>query len=730
MKCNPLRWLWGLIPVVMVSWIAMLGEHQRIENDLTQRVKDLFQRQKLEWAAPSFSGRDAILTGDSSEDDDQRKAFEVARSTWGVRTVIDKTKLLDEEKSYILSAVLRDDKVRLSGFAPSEATRRAVVASAKAAFPGKPVDDALKLARGAPKGDAWINGVNFGLKQLAGLKSGKVDLEALNLVVEGEAIDQTAFRSVKGSLANAMPANVRLKSEKVVAPLAKPYLWSAKAQGNQLLIAGHVPSDRQREEVVGLAKRLYPRLTVVDRMQLASGEPREWTRATSTALNEMVALEAPAAELKDSELKIAGVAPDQGYLGGIRQALRRDLPGSVKLVDQLKFREPVIKPVSPFTTGVEVQAQSVIVSGYAPSEAARKTLLEAVAARLPGKRVVDRLQIADGAPQGWVGCAQAGLQGLGKVGGGRMQMTDRALVLTGATESAAISTAVPSEVRSAAGAACDADVRIALNVPAEPALTWSARNAGGELVLDGEVPDATTKASLAASAARLFPSARVVDRMRIAGVQPGRWPGVAESGLAMLGRLVTGEVRISGPELAIAGEATESGIVDAVKAQLANATGKDYRSRDAITVKAAAAAPVAPAVDPDAQRKAQQALIAQCQASLAAAVKEGSINFKRASADIEASSYPTLDKLARIATTCPDARIEVGGHTDAEGTPERNQRLSDRRAQSVLAYLNKAGVDSSRLSAAGYGETRPVAPNDTAENRAKNRRIEFIVKTQ
>ena len=767
MKCNPLRWLWGLIPIGLLTWLTVLGEHQRIENDLAMRVRDLFARQKLEWASTSFSGRDAVLTGDSSEDDDQRKAFEVARSTWGVRTVVDKSKLLDEEKNYILSAVLRDDKVRLSGFAPSEASRKAVLAAAKATFPGKPVDDALKLARGAPKGDAWLNGVNFGLKQLAGLKSGKVDLEALSLVVEGEAIDQTAYRSVKGSLASAMPQNVRRKSEEVIAPLAKPYLWTAKPQGNQLVLTGHVPSDRQREEVVALAKRLYPRLTVVDRMQLASGEPRDWSRAVSTALNEMVPLENPSSALKDSELTIAGVAPDQGYLGGVRQALRRDVPGSYRLVDQLKFKEPVIKPVSPFTTSVEVQAQSIIVTGYVPNEAGKKSLLDEVAARLTGKRVEDRLQIADGAPQGWAGCAQAGVQGLGRVGNGRLQMIDRALVLTGATENEAIASAVPSEVRTAVGSACDADVRIALNVIAEPVLTWSAKHAGGELVLDGEVPDAATRTSLLASTSRLFPTAKVVDRMRVNQTPARRWPSVAESGLAMLGRLLSGEARIVGPELSITGEAAEAGIVEAVKAQLAGAVGRGYRGREAVTVKVAVATPPPPppppaasAVDPDAARKAadeaarraaeekaraeqekiraereaklkaQQAALAQCQASLSAAVKDGAINFKRASADIEATSFPTLDKLARIAISCPDARIEVEGHTDAEGTPERNHALSNRRASAVLTYLAKAGVEQQRLTSAGYGETKPVAPNDTPANRALNRRIEITVKTQ
>ena len=70
------------------------------------------------------------------------------------------------------------------------------------------------------------------------------------------------------------------------------------------------------------------------------------------------------------------------------------------------------------------------------------------------------------------------------------------------------------------------------------------------------------------------------------------------------------------------------------------------------------------------------------------------------------------------------------GHTDTDGTPERNQRLSERRAQSVVDYLSKAGVNASVLVAIGYGETRPLAANDTPVNKARNRRIDFTVKAK
>ena len=123
-----------------------------------------------------------------------------------------------------------------------------------------------------------------------------------------------------------------------------------------------------------------------------------------------------------------------------------------------------------------------------------------------------------------------------------------------------------------------------------------------------------------------------------------------------------------------------------------------------------------------------QAQADACGSELQKLAKEGVILFNWASARLDRRSYATLDKLAEAARTCPDGIIEVEGHTDAEGNDERNQPLSERRAQAVLDFLINAGVPAERVKAVGYGASRPVAPNDTAANRPHNRRIEFTVK--
>jgi|SRR5690606_37482943 len=97
------------------------------------------------------------------------------------------------------------------------------------------------------------------------------------------------------------------------------------------------------------------------------------------------------------------------------------------------------------------------------------------------------------------------------------------------------------------------------------------------------------------------------------------------------------------------------------------------------------------------------------------------------------SSYLTekakaeLDKLVKIMKEDARKKIRVDGHTDATGTEQYNQWLSEKRAASVKAHLESAGIAASRISTKGLGQTKPVADNKTPEGREKNRRVEVII---
>jgi len=106
-------------------------------------------------------------------------------------------------------------------------------------------------------------------------------------------------------------------------------------------------------------------------------------------------------------------------------------------------------------------------------------------------------------------------------------------------------------------------------------------------------------------------------------------------------------------------------------------------------------------------------------------VLEG-VNFEFNSAQLQQNSKRILDMVVKTLQSHPAMKILVSGHTDSRGSAEYNRQLSQDRAESVKQYLVSQGIAPSRIETMGMGESKPIAPNDTAEGRERNRRIEII----
>ena len=114
---------------------------------------------------------------------------------------------------------------------------------------------------------------------------------------------------------------------------------------------------------------------------------------------------------------------------------------------------------------------------------------------------------------------------------------------------------------------------------------------------------------------------------------------------------------------------------------------------------------------------------------LVSAINLGAINFSTGSAQLPPDASDFLNKAAIALKSAPAGTvIEIGGHTDNVGDAAANRALSQQRADAVRTYLIQQGVNPAMLATAGYGDTRPVASNDTDEGRFRNRRIEFTVR--
>lgn len=104
-----------------------------------------------------------------------------------------------------------------------------------------------------------------------------------------------------------------------------------------------------------------------------------------------------------------------------------------------------------------------------------------------------------------------------------------------------------------------------------------------------------------------------------------------------------------------------------------------------------------------------------------------SILFITGSAELKSNSYKGLDEIVKLMKENPDMKLTIEGHTDDVGTDENNQRLSDNRAAAVKDYIVNKGIPEARISATGYGESKPLTSNATPAGRTQNRRVELTL---
>lgn len=714
MRCNPSYWLLGLVPIAMLSWVAVQLERDSIEFDLAHRSTEVLKRAGLDWAGLRFVGRDAVLTGRAPEERDPERALVYLRNVWGVRVASDRSELLESVADYRWSvSSAGDGRVRLAGDVPSEDVRRALLSAARSAFPGASVSDEMRLARGPVDRDAWLAGAVFSLRNLSELKRGEAELAMLNLSIKGEAKTSDAYRDVRTALAKRRPAGIGLTREEIAPPVVRPFVWAIKKGGAGVEISGFAPSDDDRDRLGARAKSLFGSMSISDHMDVADGSPEGWRKTASVALEQLAQLRSGEAAISDRDLTFSGEAPDEQTASAVKRTLKLDVPQNFRIIDRIRFpRADIAAPGGGYVMGIVNEGAALDLVGMVPSEAARAALIDAVKARFPGRPVNDKSQVAPGAPDGWQQCVVAGLASLPRLTKGKSILTDHKLEVSGETNDYAASQSVPGEIKAAAGQTCEATTKIAFTGQMKTDLTWKAtRGANGMVTIEGEAPDDASRLHLVEIAQQIYAGSSVTDNMKIVGAASEPWSSAAHLGLEEMARLKNGEVSISGKELVIKGAAESDQVANDIRSVLSTDLPPGFKSRDQITVMSV-------------EEKAADS----CQTLMRQTTAKGTINFERAKADLTSDSTQTLKDLAQIANECPSFSVQIEGHTDAEGTDERNQRLSDRRARAVADFLSQNGVDARRLTTVGYGATRPIADNATAEGRAKNRRIEFTVR--
>lgn len=416
-----------------------------------------------------------------------------------------------------------------------------------------------------------------------------------------------------------------------------------------------------------------------------------------------VPLDRPQISTRGRDVRLSGDAfTDDG------RAQARTTADDIWGVRRVRDGLALVPEAKPFSWSATRDGGKIVLAGVSPLPATRLKL-NVAAQNLPGAVGADETTYARGAPTSFEEMALLGLAQLGRLSNGKITITGNDVSIAG--------TAVDAAARDAIAAALGklpSGFRLVENSVKAPPYVFSAVKdpKNGTLTLTGNVSDESLRKSLLADASKSFFGERVIDQLKVVPGAPEGFAAAASGLLAQLARLNAGEGVVSNGDVSLKGDALYPRAAEQIKAALIGLLPQGYKADASLGV-----APLEAVTD-----------AAGCQQVFNALLAKGNIYFETGQAAIDKISAGIIDRLAAVALRCPNANLEVSGHTDATGSDEINNDLSRRRAQAVTERLLAAGLDAAHLSAAGYGSTQPIASNDTEEGRAKNRRIEFRVK--
>lgn len=380
------------------------------------------------------------------------------------------------------------------------------------------------------------------------------------------------------------------------------------------------------------------------------------------------------------------------------------VPGVRRVNDQTRL----VPEAKPFVWSAQRDVAKVTLGGDAPLPASKAKLLQAAHADLGGIEIADQMNFARGAPAGFEDAALLLLGQLSKLKDGKLALSGTGVTLSGMARDLggreAIATALSGLPQGFSITAND--------IQAPPYIFQANKDpVASTLTLSGYVPDNNVRSAIVQAATRKFFDEKVVDKLKLSVGAPSGFAAALIPALGALSRLSTGTLVTSDREVKLSGDALYDAAAAQIRANLAKAFPKDWRAKADISVKPASA-PVDGTV---------------CQQLFSDLLSKGNIRFEAKRATIDPDSAGLLDHLIETALRCPTTNIEVDGHDDS-GAEAVNQALSEKRAQAVVDYLIKAGLQASRLSTTRDGAAEPVAANDPEQGKAPNRPIAVQVR--
>jgi OOP family OmpA-OmpF porin len=552
-----------------------------------------------------------------------------------------------------------------------------------------------------------------------GLDWAEVDSDGLQVFLHGTAPDE-AQRFNALSVAGTEVDTTRLIDQMLVeetAPILAPR-FSVEILRNDagLSLIGLIPATTDREALMRRMTRATGGAEVSDFLEVADyPAPEGWEDALRFAVEALEDLPRSKISITGESVAIKAVAEDTPALRRLESALARSAPDGLALRLDLTAPRPVI---APFALRFEhADGVARLAPCAADSAETRDAILRAAAAAgLEGKA---DCRIGLGVPSSdWGAAAVLGLDAVAALGGGSLALTnmDMRLIAPEGTDPARYDRVVGDLTAALpVGIALTADLPPPPTLNSEPDIPEfvATLSPEGAVQLRGRLGDAVMRETATSLALASFGTRSVRMAARLDPNVPPDWAVRVFAALEALAQLSNGAVTVTPDRIIVSGRTGSVDTSATVAALLTDKLGADAGfDLDIAYVERLDPANAIPTAE-------------ECAAGITEIIGDRKITFEPASATLDASAEDILDELAELLRECGDMALEIGGHTDSQGREIMNQQLSQERAQAVLDGLRDRLVPVRDYTVVGYGETQPIADNDTEEGREINRRIEF-----
>lgn len=443
--------------------------------------------------------------------------------------------------------------------------------------------------------------------------------------------------------------------------------------------------------------------------------PATWGAALAFGLEALKRLERSKVSVGAAEVEIKAISDSEAQKRRLESELRALAPADVRLVLDISAPRPVI---TPFTLRFVVDAEGArFDSCSADTDRARTQILAAATAAGLAGRPLCTIGLGTPTPR-WAEGVVLAIRAVAELGQASVTFSDGDVtLLAGAGVTQAAFDKVVGELETGLPDAFSLTSTLEKTeaVAEGPAEFTATLTEAGRVELRGRLTDDMQREAVDAFARAAFEGAQVLTATRVDATLPDGWPIRVLAGLEALAEVEHGSLLVRADTVEVTGvtgsQETRGRITQILSGKLGQ--GQTFR----VNVR------YDEALDPIASLPTPE----ECAADVNAVIARTKITFTPASAELATDARPVLDELAGILTACPPMQLEIGGHTDSQGSEGGNQALSQARAEAVLLALQGRRVDISGMTAVGYGEATPIADNETEAGREANRRIEFVL---